>query len=190
MTARALGLPLHILNCADAPALPVPLQNVESILVHDAADAAAWLVNRIRGGIRLEYDYSILPGSSQIPFLPNPSFVGRNAELVDIYLDVIAGLNQLGRSFVGLTGLPGVGKTQFAVEFAYRFAWAFDRVLWLPAPTRWNGARSARAWVGYSVPQATPGSTTLRLSSDCRKRCRNRRGACCLWLTTWLTRRC
>ena len=69
MTARALNLPLHILICTDAPTLPVPLRNVESKPVAQGTDAAAWLVGRVRNAARLEYDYSILPGSSQIPFL-------------------------------------------------------------------------------------------------------------------------
>ncbi|WP_411101920.1 FxSxx-COOH system tetratricopeptide repeat protein [Streptomyces sp. cmx-4-9] len=64
----------------------------------------------------------------------NPRFTGRN--------DVIATLRTAladappGASVVTLLGLSGVGKTQVATEYAYRFASEYDVVWWVPAEDR------------------------------------------------------
>ncbi|RSS74711.1 FxSxx-COOH system tetratricopeptide repeat protein [Streptomyces sp. WAC06614] len=64
----------------------------------------------------------------------NPRFTGRN--------DVIATLREAltdappGASTVTLLGLSGVGKTQVATEYAYRFASEYDVVWWVPAEDR------------------------------------------------------
>ena len=140
MTARALERRLLVVKLPDAPDLPEPLRNLEITMAAEPDAASGWLTTRIGGPAGHRYDYSILPGRSQIPFLPNPAFVGRESELVDLYLATIGGLNAMGRSVVGLTGLAGVGKTQLAVEFAYRFAHAFEAVLWMQGgdPLQWR----------------------------------------------------
>ncbi|RST03603.1 TIR domain-containing protein [Streptomyces sp. WAC07149] len=64
----------------------------------------------------------------------NPRFTGRN--------DVIGRLRDAlteappGASTVTLLGLSGVGKTQVATEYAYRFASEYDVVWWVPAEDR------------------------------------------------------
>ncbi|MFD3538703.1 FxSxx-COOH system tetratricopeptide repeat protein [Streptomyces sp. NPDC058662] len=64
----------------------------------------------------------------------NPRFTGRN--------DVIGALRATlteappGASTVTLLGLSGVGKTQVATEYAYRFASEYDVVWWVPAEDR------------------------------------------------------
>ncbi|MER5930141.1 FxSxx-COOH system tetratricopeptide repeat protein [Streptomyces sp. NPDC002054] len=64
----------------------------------------------------------------------NPRFTGRN--------DVIGRLRAAladapaGASIVTLLGLSGVGKTQVATEYAYRFASEYDVVWWVPAEDR------------------------------------------------------
>jgi TIR domain/NB-ARC domain len=155
MTARALGLRLLVVNLADAPALPEPIINLEITTSGDLDVTTEWLMARIGHGGGHSYDYSILPGRSQIPFLPNPAFVGRESELVELYLATIGELNSLGRSIVGLTGLAGVGKTQLAVEFAYRFAYAFEAVLWMQGadPLEWRAqcARIGRHYFGADI---------------------------------------
>jgi WD40 repeat protein len=138
MTARALGIPIHVVLLGHAPPLPRVLENLECIDGARAAGAA--VISRVRRGAASSYDYSILPGRSHIPFLPNPGFVGRDRDLLEVYLAVARGLNEQGRTMVGLVGLPGMGKTQLAIEFAYRFAYAFDQVMWLQAadPLDWR----------------------------------------------------
>jgi hypothetical protein len=46
---------------------------------------------------------------------------------------MIGNLNKIGINQVGTVGMGGVGKTQLAVEFAYRFSFAFDSVFWIQA---------------------------------------------------------
>ncbi|MFJ7153452.1 FxSxx-COOH system tetratricopeptide repeat protein [Streptomyces sp. NPDC101118] len=64
----------------------------------------------------------------------NPRFTGRN--------DVIGNLRNAlvqapsGAAAVTLLGLSGVGKTQVATEYAYRFASEYDIVWWVPAEDR------------------------------------------------------
>jgi hypothetical protein len=84
--------------------------------------------------VRVRYDYTVLPPRSFLPFLPNPEFIGRNLELVELYLNLIGNLQHIGAKHVGLVGTGGSGKTQLAVEFGYRFSHAFDAgVYWIQA---------------------------------------------------------
>ncbi|MEV8531044.1 FxSxx-COOH system tetratricopeptide repeat protein [Streptomyces sp. NPDC051211] len=64
----------------------------------------------------------------------NPRFTGRN----DVIGTLRAALAEspAGASTVTLLGLSGVGKTQVATEYAYRFASEYDVVWWVPAEDR------------------------------------------------------
>ena len=49
-------------------------------------------------------------------------------------------MSKLNYSKVGLVGIGGVGKTQLAVEFAYRYGYAFEGgIYWIQGtnPTTW-----------------------------------------------------
>ena len=87
-----------------------------------------------------EYNYNILPHKRHIPYDPNPNFTGRDTELVDLYLEIIGDLSKLNYNKVGITGIGGVGKTQLAVEFFYRYAFAFENgIFWIDGndPAKW-----------------------------------------------------
>jgi hypothetical protein len=73
-----------------------------------------------------------LPAGSIVPFLPNPNFVGRVEELKSLYEKLEAGASvSLGQT-AAATGLGGIGKTQLAVEFVYRYGRRFGGgVFWL-----------------------------------------------------------
>jgi hypothetical protein len=71
----------------------------------------------------------LVPAIWNVPHLRNPNFTGRE--------DLLAGLHdalrQEGASVLTQTlhGLGGVGKTQTALEYAYRFTFEYDLVWWL-----------------------------------------------------------
>ncbi|HEY7355236.1 MAG TPA: helix-turn-helix transcriptional regulator, partial [Ktedonobacterales bacterium] len=66
----------------------------------------------------------------QVPFRRNPFFTGREAALARLAL-----LLGTGKA-AALSGLGGVGKTQMALEYAYRSAQDYQAVFWLRADSR------------------------------------------------------
>ncbi|MBC7228154.1 MAG: DUF559 domain-containing protein, partial [Thermoflexales bacterium] len=110
-------------------------------------------VARLRSQVTLPGD---LPPGSYLPFPRNPLFTGREEELQRL-AEMVLGphpaltptpvppspLPQSGRGEGGqgegvralitqaITGMGGVGKTQLAVEFAYRYGYRFRSVHWL-----------------------------------------------------------
>jgi tetratricopeptide (TPR) repeat protein len=66
-----------------------------------------------------------------IPYWRNPFFTNREEVLVD--LKGTFDSSQMSLRVQALSGLGGVGKTQVAVEYAYRYANAYQAVLWTNA---------------------------------------------------------
>ena len=63
----------------------------------------------------------------------NPQFTGRRSQLDT--LRAAFGSPVSGLQVVAVVGAPGVGKTQLAVEYAYRYAVEYELVWWFPAST-------------------------------------------------------
>ncbi|MBV9612144.1 MAG: TIR domain-containing protein, partial [Acidobacteriaceae bacterium] len=68
----------------------------------------------------------------KLPLLPgrNPLFTGRE----DILAEIEHALRSQGRA--ALTGLGGAGKTETAIEYGHRHAFAYSDVFWVSAATR------------------------------------------------------
>ena len=64
-----------------------------------------------------------------MPYLRNPNFTGRDALLDELHAKLTDGRI----AFTAVRGMGGVGKTQLALEYAYRHAGDFDLVWWLRA---------------------------------------------------------
>lgn len=103
LTARALSKLIIPCIFPSAPDLPHPLVNLEGIKFEDMTNGCRQLVEHLGKltSFRLGYDYSILPSNSYIPFNPNPNFLGRQAELVDLFLGMIGNLNNIGVNLIG-----------------------------------------------------------------------------------------
>ena len=66
-----------------------------------------------------------------VPHRRNPHFTGREQLLDDLHSALRS--SQTAALTQAITGLGGVGKTQTAVEYAYRFASSYDVVWWMRA---------------------------------------------------------
>ena len=74
-----------------------------------------------------------LPAGSRMPLAPNPLFVGRGEELLQMARALRGGDATVGfGQIVASTGLGGLGKTQLAVELVHRYGRFFaGGVFWL-----------------------------------------------------------
>lgn len=75
----------------------------------------------------------VLKPTFKVDFLQNPFFGGRDGELEKIH-SLLADAKR--RKFPGLCtihGMGGLGKTQVALEYAYRYRHDYKHILWLPA---------------------------------------------------------
>jgi hypothetical protein len=75
-----------------------------------------------------------LPHGSRMPFFHNPLFVGREEDLKKLARELKVGESTTVGEVrtAAVTGLGGIGKTQLAVEFAYRYSGFFKGgVFWL-----------------------------------------------------------
>jgi hypothetical protein len=74
-----------------------------------------------------------LPMIWNIPYPRNPFFLGRDAELVQIHHHLQAGQATAHSQPLAISGLGGIGKTQLALEYAYRYYQDYRIVLWAQA---------------------------------------------------------
>ena len=70
-----------------------------------------------------------------VPFRRNPFFTGREAVLRRLYDTLRSGRTAVLTQAQALSGLGGIGKTQTAVEYAYRHREDYRAVLWVRAET-------------------------------------------------------
>ncbi|GHO42520.1 tetratricopeptide repeat protein [Ktedonospora formicarum] len=85
----------------------------------------------------LDASLTTVSTSWYVPFPRNPYFTGREDVLHYLAetLHVASGDSQ-DRYVAGLRGMGGIGKTQSALEYAYRHQHAYNAVLWLNAESR------------------------------------------------------
>lgn len=69
----------------------------------------------------------------EVPFKRHPHFFGREEDLKRVHA-ALQGMRPAGINPAGLTGQGGIGKTQLAVEYTYRYRHAYpDGIFWLNA---------------------------------------------------------
>jgi hypothetical protein len=104
-----------------------------------------------------------LPGSlPRVWNLParNPGFTGRDGMLVTMRERLLAGDKAVVQAF---HGMGGVGKTQLAIEYAYRFAGAYDLAWWVDSeqPSR-IGDQFAALGAALGCIQSGAGAEAVR----------------------------
>lgn len=187
-----MSKPIQLVIISALDKLPKPLTNLDAIvfelnvnnnIIIDSNNKQK-IITKIKeaaeSNLYQEYNYNILPNKRNIPFDPNPNFTGRNTELVDLYLEIIGDLSKLNYNKVGITGIGGVGKTQLAVEFFYRYAYAFGKgICWIDGydPARWLGqiVSIARDYLDLEIPKEediTEAEKNKRYSIEFQKYCR------------------
>ena len=95
-----------------------------------------------------------------VPFPKNPDFVGRTDDLERLHA-TFQQREPVGIRPAGLTGMGGIGKTQLAVEYVYRFKDAYpDGIFWI------NAAEPlGKAWLRSAAGCVPKFSNVLRTSS-------------------------
>jgi len=71
-----------------------------------------------------------------VPHQRNPYFTGQEALLTDLHHQFEVDLSAASTRIQAISGLGGIGKTQIALEYAYRHRDAYRAVLWVNADTR------------------------------------------------------
>src|SRR5438876_426305 len=116
-------------------------------------------------GLVLEEHHLIFVTSEEVllwnvPFPRNPFFTGRDQVLAHLHTALTSKptLAALTQSY-SLHGLGGIGKTQLAIEYAYRHRSEYKAVLWVEAETQ---ASLTSSFVALAGLLALPGPQSLR----------------------------
>ncbi|MFN8467927.1 MAG: effector-associated domain EAD1-containing protein [Caldilineaceae bacterium] len=116
--------------------------------------------------------HSAAPGPWYVPFERNPAFFGRAEDLQRLHAALAPRSRDGGQAIVGIrpagvTGMGGMGKTQLAVEYAYRHRAEYPGgVFWLNAASDWR-AEFAGLGVYLDVSRAgEPQEAQIRAAAD------------------------
>ncbi len=71
-----------------------------------------------------------------VPYLRNLYFTGREQVIERLQEALVSETSKASSKIRVLSGMGGIGKTQIALEFAYRYADTYDAVLWVQAETQ------------------------------------------------------
>ena len=89
-----------------------------------------------------------LPPGSKMPFLSNPNFVGREEELKGLAVALKEGTTS---AITATTGIGGIGKSQLAIEFVFRYGSYFSGGVY---------------WLSFADPESIPAEIATCGGSD------------------------
>src|SRR5215472_75152 len=102
----------------------------------DQSPSTAARTSNLPGGPGLFPPPRIVPRMWTIPHGRNPFFTGREALLALLHRRLSAGRTAALTQAQALSGLGGIGKTQAAIEYAFRYSDDYTHVLWMQAASR------------------------------------------------------
>lgn len=141
----------------DSIGRPRSRADVENILATEVAARPAWALPVPKRPVN-------------IPAYHSPDFVGRDHEMIQLH-SLLQAARAAGRGAVGLVGLPGMGKTRLAAEYADRWRGEYPAgVFWVP-PSGLPGDRltdtaaigEGLAVLGRSLLDADPDRPTVEM---------------------------
>jgi tetratricopeptide (TPR) repeat protein len=143
--ARVIPILLRPVDWRDAPfaylqALPTNAKPITTWCNQD--EAFADVVAGVRRAIEdlpllsASAPHTALPPVWNIPSPRNPFFIGREDILFQLRTQLQTGRATALSQPQAITGLGGIGKTQIAVEYAYRFHQEYQAVLWARADSQ------------------------------------------------------
>src|SRR6266568_1125947 len=127
--AEAIGMQRHAIGrWEQGDVLPASKTMVLELAKHLCLDEqeTRWL---------LEASLTVLSPYWHVPFPRNPFFTGREEILEALHTQLGVDRTVALTQSTALHGLGGVGKTQIALEYAYRHAFEFNAVFWIEAET-------------------------------------------------------
>ena len=115
------------------------VENTKDSAISAGDHSPAVKADRIEGGVHIEYHSSIEspkagkpPGKiSNFPQPHNRNFTGRESLLNDLHEALASGKYAAFTQTQAITGLGGVGKTQLALEYAYRHKGDYNILWWV-----------------------------------------------------------
>lgn len=127
------GTPFAYLQPLPTDAKPIETwENQETALADVAAGIRRVIVKELPQ-ISTRAPRTALPAIWNIPYPRNPFFLGRDAELAEVRRHLQAGQATALSQPQAISGLGGIGKTQLALEYAYRYQQDYQAVLWARA---------------------------------------------------------
>ncbi len=165
-------LPLLLESCRPSPRIAMLTYadftgaiRMESDTQDDLGTQWSRLLAALRGELRLAELGPLLgrlvPGDGTpfyVPFLRNQDFQGREQDLSNLH-KTLAGDNPVGIRPAGLTGMGGIGKTELAVEYCFRYADAYPGgVFWINAAEDWVRGSQGFAALGRRLDSTTADS--------------------------------
>ena len=129
-----LGLPFARLNPLPTNGRAVTLwHNIDNAFL-DITRGIRKVVDELAARIRGESSRKEVP-IWNAPYRHNPFFTGREDILKDLHASLVTS-KESSNPIQVLGGLAGIGKTQIAVEYAYRYKREYQTVLWVTADSR------------------------------------------------------
>jgi len=132
--AQETKIPLRTLYDYFKGMVPIPRERLETM-----ADALGYPVNYLvtPHPVRNQLPDS-MPSTWSVPHQRNPFFTGRESLLKHLHELLNTNATVALTHPQAISGLGGVGKTQIALEYAYRYHQEYETVLWVKADSREN----------------------------------------------------